>query len=727
MRKDIQIAMLAVLTSVLTACWDDDKDDDSSGAERNALIRTEALAVNDSHCASGGLRIIAGYDENQNAQLDEAEYVSSKYVCNDGQQSSDGEGNPIFDEALVGIAFIAKEDVNCPAGGQKIYMGVDKNNNQILDSDEITDTEILCSDGTLNAPESVINALTASPATVVSNGVSVLEATISNASQVDEIQWTDQNGKLLSPRSSSEPHILDLQAGPDLGQFTYTVSIEKQNAGGKQVLQSKSITITVSQAPSATQTVSLETRQVFLPDDFTMSPVTGDISGTVIYGDPKTGSASSRMMAIPTPEETELVGFVAERGALNQGTTAQQILQTMVNAVSQHLPSAGDRIEQLSQTVLENGNVSASYNITLNTAMLPTNLLHLLLQQMAVNVIGGATDTLIPASTEVAVSSFQFDLVVSYNPLQDSLIMTATLVDKNHVGRYADVISATTSETISAALGSTLLLQSDQFTAVEQTRSKADFLFVIDNSGSMSDEQNELSRLTQSFIQTIGASGIDYQVGTITTDSDQLRGVGFTHDATQIEADFIPGTHGSATERGIFFAEKALDPVNGTVTQAGYPRVGASLSVIIVSDEPSQYGNNPPFDPSQNLFVDNGYRVYAIVKPGHASISQYDDLAVSTLGKILNIDLISEYDNFMNTVANNAGATSAGYKLSLAATHQILSSSLSVKVDGVAVQRSTANGWQYYPLSQAVVFTGAAIPAVGATITIAYQYVQTTP
>ncbi|MEI8595277.1 DUF7151 family protein [Photobacterium sp. Hal280] len=119
MRKDIQVALLAVLTSVLTACWDDDKDDDATGTERKALIRTETLAGNDSHCASGGLRIIAGYDENQNAQLDEVEYVSSRYVCNNGQQSSDGEGNPIFDEALVGIAFIAKEDVNCPAGGRR--------------------------------------------------------------------------------------------------------------------------------------------------------------------------------------------------------------------------------------------------------------------------------------------------------------------------------------------------------------------------------------------------------------------------------------------------------------------------------------------------------------------------------------------------------------------------------------------------------------------------------
>ncbi|WP_330959762.1 DUF7151 family protein [Photobacterium sp. 53610] len=729
MKRKIQVAMLAVMAGTLTACWDDDNDD-PSGTAKTALLRTEVLAVNNEHCASGGLRIIAGYDDNQNAQLDEAEYVSSKYICNNGQQRSDGEGSAIFDQALVGVAFIAKDDVNCPAGGQKIFMGVDTNANSVLDSDEVTDTQILCSDGSLNAPESVINALTASPSTILANGSSVLEATITNPSEIDAIVWKDEAGKILQPRSQNEQNILDLQAGSELGQYTYRVSIEKKDTSGKLVLQTKSVTITVSQAPSATQTVSLDTRQVFLPDDFTMSSVTGDITGTVIYGNPQPAPANAllRLAAIPTPENTELVGFVAERGALNQGTTAEQILQSMVNAVSNNLPSAGDHIDQYSQTILDGGDVSASYNITLTSSMLPTNLLQIMLQQMAVNQIGGSTDALTPASTEVAATDFQFDIVVSYSQAADSLIITATLVGKNNAGRYADVISATTSENISAALGSTLELQADWFRAVEQTTSKADFLFVIDNSGSMSDEQNKLSSMTQSFINTIGASGIDFKVGTITTDSDVLRGTGFTSDVNQIETDFIPGIYGSGNERGIYFSEKALDPVQGTVTLAGYPRVGASLSVVIVSDEPSHYGSSPqPFDPSQNLFVDNGYRVYAIVKPGDASLSQYDDLAVSTLGKVLNIDQISEYDSFMSTVANNAGATSAGYKLSLAATHQILSSSLAVKVDGVDVPRSTSDGWQYYPLSESVVFTGTAIPPVGAQIYIAYQYIKTTP
>lgn len=75
-------------------------------------------------------------------------------------------------------------------------------------------------------------------------------------------------------------------------------------------------------------------------------------------------------------------------------------------------------------------------------------------------------------------------------------------------------------------------------------------------------------------------------------------------------------------------------------------------------------------------------------------------------------------------MAQNAGASSAGYKLSKAEAQHILSSSILVTVNGTKVNRNSSNGWQYYPLSESIVFTGAAIPTQGADIVIAYQYVD---
>ena len=75
-------------------------------------------------------------------------------------------------------------------------------------------------------------------------------------------------------------------------------------------------------------------------------------------------------------------------------------------------------------------------------------------------------------------------------------------------------------------------------------------------------------------------------------------------------------------------------------------------------------------------------------------------------------------------MALDAGATSAGYKLTKAETKHILSSSINVLVNDQAIDRQTANGWQYYPLAESIVFTGSAIPNKGDKITVAYQYVE---
>ncbi len=51
---------------------------------------------------------------------------------------------------------------------------------------------------------------------------------------------------------------------------------------------------------------------------------------------------------------------------------------------------------------------------------------------------------------------------------------------------------------------------------------KVDVLFVIDNSGSMSDEQATLARSMPRFIAEFTGKPIDYQIGVITTDADKL-------------------------------------------------------------------------------------------------------------------------------------------------------------------------------------------------------------
>ncbi|MDV6249681.1 VWA domain-containing protein [Vibrio sp. EA2] len=720
------MSVLALAVGALFGCGGGDSSSNNTttpeASKGDVLISTKKLESGDSNCANGGYSIIAGYDTDGNNVLDFEEQVSSMYICNDSTQTTDEEGNEIFSEALVSVAMIAQGDSECELGGQKITYGTDNNNNEILDEGEIVDTITMCNTGDFTAPETIINSLSASSAVVAPGSSVTITATISSdENSTDILEWTDQAGNVLTDTSN----ILQVTVGDTEGTETYYLSVIRENTDGTRTLQKKQISVTIGQASAETQTIALDTQQVYLPEGYSVTPVTGDISGTVIYGDPiKTETnVVSAQSAIPTPDNTDLVGFVAERGALNQGVDAGTLIEGMLRAYKTSYYSSS--LSVVSSMILENKDVSASYNISLFTALKPTELLENLMSQIAVNSIGGSMDTLEPASTEVASKNYQFNIVVSYDAENDSAILTATLVAKDKADTYSDLIAKTTSESISADLTSTLELQNDTFKAIEQTTSKADFLFVIDNSGSMSDEQDKISSLTTSFIDTIKNAGLDFKVGTITTDTSELRGLGFTSDDEQIASDLLPGTWGSATETGIYYAEEALTENTGSLATAGYPRENASLSVIIMSDEESQYErrSDSTFDVEDNLFIDNGYRVYAVVEPNDARYSQYDDLANATDGTVLNIEEIEEYDNFMNTIANNAGALSAGYELTLSDTNQILSSSIAVTVEGVEVNRDTSNGWQYYVQSHSIVFTGTAIPTAGSEIKVSYQYV----
>ena len=88
---------------------------------------------------------------------------------------------------------------------------------------------------------------------------------------------------------------------------------------------------------------------------------------------------------------------------------------------------------------------------------------------------------------------------------------------------------------------------------------KADILFVVDNSCSMAEEQEDLSSNAEDFVNTLVSNGIDFQISVITTDSaspvismitgDRLAAGIVLADAVRV------GTAGSFSEQG---QEKAM-------------------------------------------------------------------------------------------------------------------------------------------------------------------------
>ena len=90
----------------------------------------------------------------------------------------------------------------------------------------------------------------------------------------------------------------------------------------------------------------------------------------------------------------------------------------------------------------------------------------------------------------------------------------------------------------------------DTFEQVEVIN--ADILFIIDNSCSMSDEQVALSSNAGAFMSSLDMTGVDYQVGVITTDSPGLAAPVITSSSPDPVGDFsdavMVGIAGDATE-----------------------------------------------------------------------------------------------------------------------------------------------------------------------------------
>ena len=124
-----------------------------------------------------------------------------------------------------------------------------------------------------------------------------------------------------------------------------------------------------------------------------------------------------------------------------------------------------------------------------------------------------------------------------------------------------------------------------------------DILWVIDNSLSMSDEQDKIAAEFKSFITSIEDYNLQFHIGVITTDVDDTNQRGklqgdstiLTPETENYEAEFKRlvkvGTDGSDKEAGIDAAEFALtEPLINNYNQ-GFLRDGATLSIIYVSDE----------------------------------------------------------------------------------------------------------------------------------------------
>lgn len=161
-------------------------------------------------------------------------------------------------------------------------------------------------------------------------------------------------------------------------------------------------------------------------------------------------------------------------------------------------------------------------------------------------------------------------------------------------------------------------LVSKQLAFQNQDFKKLDVLIVIDNSGSMSEEQRNMANRINSFVSKL--EGIDWRAAVVTTDvatsTTQGRFVKIKasgkyfvehneEDAQEKIGTTVQGVgvYGSASEQGIAASYYAL--LNrGTSENAGFFRDDAGLSIVLISDE----------DETGNASVNSGENLVNYIK-----------------------------------------------------------------------------------------------------------------
>ncbi len=372
----------------------------------------------------------------------------------------------------------------------------------------------------------------------------------------------------------------------------------------------------------------------------------------------------------------------------------------------------------------------AYYKLVTNDKMKPMEVASKIVSALA---DGNATG--FPVADASAPDETAFRLVLLAGEYKGVVFYIPVVIPESMYTKYQTYIDAMTTGSRVGEKSATLSTDTETFKQ-SGGAAKADFLFVVDDSGSMSDNQDALSKAAEDFSSEVGNSGIQYRSAIITTSSGIddlatgdanriLNDVGIIeNNDTLLKQKLVAGTGGSYTETGIWNAERALQ-ANGSITKKGMPASGATLSVIILSDEKSQYTSRStggsPFDPSNNLFVSRKIKVYSIIDTDQNPVSQYDDLSMATNGMYSDIKKDSsgnlDFSAIMQRIAQDAGGAASAFKLS----HTYVNID-EVKVDGSVVSNSSTNGWTANQSSNSIVFHGSAVPAAGSAISVTYTY-----
>ena len=260
-----------------------------------------------------------------------------------------------------------------------------------------------------------------------------------------------------------------------------------------------------------------------------------------------------------------------------------------------------------------------------------------------------------------------------------------------------------------------------------------DILWVVDNSASMFEEQEQLAEHVSHFTDYMTAVPVDFRIGVITTDlvddgSGQFVGdillTPETVDLADTFAELLLLEEGSRDEKGFETTLIALDPEG--VNQGMFDSA-SDLEIIFFSDEDEQSDiDTEAFLSELNTLRSNSnIAINAITgdpPEGCASIFgaadpgfKYHTAQESTLGLRESICSL-DYEAMLERIALKV----LGLENTFALSEVPDLDEIEVLVNGANVHRRDRHGWQYDAGLNAIIFDGFAVPPPEADIVFRY-------
>jgi hypothetical protein len=170
------------------------------------------------------------------------------------------------------------------------------------------------------------------------------------------------------------------------------------------------------------------------------------------------------------------------------------------------------------------------------------------------------------------------------------------------------------------------------------TNKPVDIVFLMDNSGSMSDEQSQVTANVTSFVNQLATSGFDFRLGICRFGQAANSGRPIFHDNARFYStatEFVSVWNAISTVDG--GAEPSWDALYQSTTQYSF-RAGAQRVFILITDE-SITGNNISINiiKDRQVVIDqllnSGVKTYTLVSPGPVFESDFGAIATATGGQ----------------------------------------------------------------------------------------------